>query len=184
MSSFTPSSRGTGKERTEMEKGVITKPKRLEVDSETLTATYGKFTAEPFERGFGTTIGNSLRRVLLSSIQGAAVTSLRIEGVSHEFSTLPGDEGGHRGLRPQRQAAARASCTAASRGRSASTPPARGDVTGGRHQHRPARRGAQQGPAPGDAQRRRQAQGRDDRQARPRLLRRPSATRRRASRSA
>lgn len=73
-----------------MEKGVITKPKRLEVDSETLTASYGKFTAEPLERGFGTTIGNSLRRVLLSSIQGAAVTSMRIEGVSHEFSSLPG----------------------------------------------------------------------------------------------
>jgi len=73
-----------------MELGVITKPKRLEVDSETLTASYGKFTAEPLERGFGTTIGNSLRRVLLSSIQGAAVTSLRIDGVSHEFSSLPG----------------------------------------------------------------------------------------------
>ncbi|HEY5998852.1 MAG TPA: DNA-directed RNA polymerase subunit alpha [bacterium] len=73
-----------------MEKGVFQKPKRLEVDSETLTATYGKFTAEPFERGFGTTIGNSLRRVLLSSIEGAAVTALRIEGVTHEFATLPG----------------------------------------------------------------------------------------------
>jgi DNA-directed RNA polymerase subunit alpha len=73
-----------------METGVITKPKRLEVDSESLTASYGKFTAEPLERGFGTTIGNSLRRVLLSSIQGAAVTSLRIDGVSHEFSSLPG----------------------------------------------------------------------------------------------
>jgi len=73
-----------------MEIGVITKPKRLEVDSESLTAAYGKFTAEPLERGFGTTIGNSLRRVLLSSIQGAAVTSMRIDGVSHEFSSLPG----------------------------------------------------------------------------------------------
>jgi DNA-directed RNA polymerase subunit alpha len=73
-----------------MEKGVYQKPKRLEVDSETLTATYGKFTAEPFERGFGTTIGNSLRRVLLSAIEGAAVTALRIEGVTHEFATLPG----------------------------------------------------------------------------------------------
>jgi len=73
-----------------MEKGVFTKPKRLEVERETLTDHYGKFVAEPFERGFGTTIGNSLRRVLLSSIQGAAVTSVRIEGVSHEFSTIPG----------------------------------------------------------------------------------------------
>ncbi|MBI3610652.1 MAG: DNA-directed RNA polymerase subunit alpha [Nitrospirae bacterium] len=65
-------------------------PQKLEVETETLTSTYGKFFAEPFERGFGTTIGNSLRRILLSSIAGAAVTSLKIEGVLHEFSTLPG----------------------------------------------------------------------------------------------
>ena len=68
----------------------LIKPKRLQVDSDTLTDTYGKFTAEPFERGFGTTMGNSLRRVLLSSLQGAAITSLRIKGVLHEFSTVPG----------------------------------------------------------------------------------------------
>lgn len=65
-------------------------PKKLEVDETTLTHTYGKFVAEPFERGFGTTLGNSLRRVLLSSIVGAAVTSVKIEGVLHEFSTIPG----------------------------------------------------------------------------------------------
>ncbi len=65
-------------------------PAKVEVEKETLTKTYGKFFAEPFERGFGTTIGNSLRRVLLSSIVGAAVTSIKIEGVQHEFSTLPG----------------------------------------------------------------------------------------------
>ena len=65
-------------------------PKRLQVDADSLTATYGKFTAEPFERGFGTTMGNSLRRVLLSSLQGAAITSVRIKGVLHEFSTVPG----------------------------------------------------------------------------------------------
>ena len=66
------------------------KPKRLECDSDQLTPTYGKFTAQPFERGFGTTIGNALRRVLLSSIDGAAVTAVRIEGVLHEFSSIPG----------------------------------------------------------------------------------------------
>ncbi len=66
------------------------KPKRLEVDTETLTATYGKFYAQPFERGFGTTVGNALRRVLLSSIEGAAITAVKIEGVLHEFSSLPG----------------------------------------------------------------------------------------------
>ncbi len=66
------------------------KPKRLDFEPETLTATYGKFYAQPFERGFGTTIGNALRRVLLSSIEGAAITAIKIEGVLHEFSSLPG----------------------------------------------------------------------------------------------
>ncbi|HYX70662.1 MAG TPA: DNA-directed RNA polymerase subunit alpha [Terriglobales bacterium] len=66
------------------------KPKRLAVDTETLTDKYGKFHAQPFERGFGTTIGNALRRVLLSSIEGAAVTAVKIEGVLHEFQSIPG----------------------------------------------------------------------------------------------
>ena len=65
-------------------------PMRIEADKETLSPTYAKFSAEAFERGFGTTIGNSLRRVLLSSLTGAAVTTVRIEGVLHEFSTIPG----------------------------------------------------------------------------------------------
>jgi DNA-directed RNA polymerase subunit alpha len=60
------------------------------VEKETLTPFYGKFTAEPFERGFGITIGNSLRRILLSSLQGAAIASVKIDGVLHEFSTIPG----------------------------------------------------------------------------------------------
>jgi hypothetical protein len=68
----------------------VTNEDILEVDQESLTSTYGKFVAEPFERGFGTTVGNSLRRILLSSLQGAAVTAVRIKGVLHEFSTLPG----------------------------------------------------------------------------------------------
>jgi DNA-directed RNA polymerase subunit alpha len=66
------------------------KPKRLVANTETLTERYGSFTAQPFQRGFGTTIGNSLRRVLLSSIEGAAITAVRIEGVEHEFSPIPG----------------------------------------------------------------------------------------------
>ena len=65
-------------------------PKKLQCDEETLNETYGKFTAEPFERGYGTTIGNSLRRVLISSLEGSAVTSIRVEGVSHEFASIPG----------------------------------------------------------------------------------------------
>ena len=68
----------------------LRKPSQLLVENETLTATYGRFSAEPFENGFGTILGNSLRRVLLSSIQGAAITSLRIKGVLHEFSAIQG----------------------------------------------------------------------------------------------
>lgn len=65
-------------------------PKRLELDAGSASATYGKFIAEPFERGFGHTIGNSFRRILLSSIEGAAIASVKIEGVQHEFATLEG----------------------------------------------------------------------------------------------
>jgi DNA-directed RNA polymerase subunit alpha len=65
-------------------------PRELSADKETLTSSYGRFVAEPFERGFGTTIGNSLRRILLSSIQGAAITQIRIEGKNHEFDTIDG----------------------------------------------------------------------------------------------
>ncbi|MDH5661607.1 MAG: DNA-directed RNA polymerase subunit alpha [Elusimicrobiota bacterium] len=65
-------------------------PKRLICDEETATDSYSKFTAEPFERGYGHTIGNSIRRILLSSLEGAAVTGVKIKGVMHEFSTIPG----------------------------------------------------------------------------------------------
>ncbi len=65
-------------------------PKRVECDEATYTNTYGKFSAAPFERGYGVTLGNSLRRVLLSSIEGSAVTSVKFQGVQHEFSTMPG----------------------------------------------------------------------------------------------
>jgi len=65
-------------------------PRRLAVEGETLTERYGRFSAQPFERGFGTTIGNSLRRALLSSIEGAAITAVKIEGVEHEFSSIRG----------------------------------------------------------------------------------------------
>jgi DNA-directed RNA polymerase subunit alpha len=65
-------------------------PSRVVSDRDTLTDTYGKFTAEPFERGFGVTVGNSLRRILLSSLEGSAVTRVKIQGVQHEISTIPG----------------------------------------------------------------------------------------------
>ncbi len=65
-------------------------PSKVVCDTKSLTSTYGKFVAEPFERGFGTTIGNSLRRVLLSSIEGSAITQVKIAGSQHEFTTLPG----------------------------------------------------------------------------------------------
>lgn len=66
------------------------RPRFIEVDYETLSETYGRFFAQPFERGYGITVGNALRRILLSSIVGAAITAVRIEGVLHEFSTVPG----------------------------------------------------------------------------------------------
>ena len=66
------------------------RPKRLECNTENLSNTYGQFYAQPFERGFGTTVGNAMRRVLLSSIEGAAITAVKIEGVLHEFTSIPG----------------------------------------------------------------------------------------------
>ncbi len=63
-------------------------PNRLQKNEDTATETYAQFTAEPFEAGYGTTLGNSLRRVLLSSLEGAAITSVKIAGVQHEFSTI------------------------------------------------------------------------------------------------
>lgn len=68
----------------------LIRPKLLEVDSEILTNTYGKFVAKPLERGYGITLGNALRRILLSSLQGASVSAVKIDGVLHEFSTIPG----------------------------------------------------------------------------------------------
>jgi DNA-directed RNA polymerase subunit alpha len=87
---------GGAKRRNEVADALMTKnwrdlirPRGLSVDQESLTDTYGKFVAEPLERGFGITLGNALRRVLLSSLQGAAITSIRVEGVEHEFTTIP-----------------------------------------------------------------------------------------------
>ncbi|MBU1964502.1 MAG: DNA-directed RNA polymerase subunit alpha [Proteobacteria bacterium] len=68
----------------------LIQPKRIEIDETTHTAFYGEFSCQPLERGFGTTLGNALRRVLLSSIQGAAIFSVKFDGVLHEFSTIPG----------------------------------------------------------------------------------------------
>jgi DNA-directed RNA polymerase subunit alpha len=68
----------------------LIRPKKLDVDGDSLTDAYGKFTCEPLERGYGITLGNSLRRVLLSSLQGAAITTVRIEGALHEFTSIPG----------------------------------------------------------------------------------------------
>jgi len=66
-------------------------PTRVEKDSVVSTDKYGRFYIEPFERGFGTTVGNSLRRVLLSSLEGSAVTSIKISGVDHEFTSIAGE---------------------------------------------------------------------------------------------
>ena len=68
----------------------LIRPKRIEIDESTHTRFYGEFTCQPLERGFGITLGNALRRVLLSSIQGAAIVSMKVDGVLHEYSTIPG----------------------------------------------------------------------------------------------
>jgi DNA-directed RNA polymerase subunit alpha len=73
-----------------MQESDLIKPKTLDVEDKTLTPTYGRFIGEPFERGFGTTLGNALRRILLSSLPGAAITKVRIQDIVHEFSTIPG----------------------------------------------------------------------------------------------
>ena len=65
-------------------------PSRIECRTIDLSATYGKFVAEPFERGFGSTVGNSFRRILLSSLEGSSITQIKVHGVQHEFTTLPG----------------------------------------------------------------------------------------------
>jgi len=65
-------------------------PRRVEKDTTSLTETFGQFTIQPLERGFGLTLGNAMRRVLLSSLEGAAVSGVRIDNVLHEFSTIPG----------------------------------------------------------------------------------------------
>ena len=65
-------------------------PSMVTCEQETLSATYGKFVAEPFHRGFGTTVGNGLRRILLSSLEGSAVTQIKIHNAQHEFTTIPG----------------------------------------------------------------------------------------------
>src|SRR6185369_7320181 len=65
-------------------------PSNVTCDRASLTSTYGKFVAEPFERGFGVTVGNSLRRILLSSLEGSSITQIKIHGAQHEFTTLPG----------------------------------------------------------------------------------------------
>ena len=70
--------------------GAFEKPSRLKRNEETATGTYAKFVAEPFEIGYGHTIGNSMRRVLLSSLEGAAITSLKVDGAQHEFATIEG----------------------------------------------------------------------------------------------
>ena len=67
----------------------LIRPKKLDVEGESISGSYGKFTCEPLERGYGITLGNSLRRVLLSSLQGAAITTVRIEGALHEFTSIP-----------------------------------------------------------------------------------------------
>ncbi|MBP1658390.1 MAG: DNA-directed polymerase, alpha subunit, partial [Bacteroidetes bacterium] len=70
--------------------GTIQMPEKIHLDEATHSATFGRFIVQPLEKGFGVTIGNSMRRVLLSSLPGYAITAFRVDGVAHEFSTIPG----------------------------------------------------------------------------------------------
>src|SRR3989304_7449312 len=81
----------------------LIKTRRIEVQTDTATFNYGKFVAEPLERGFGTTLGNALRRILLSSLQGGAITSVRIDGGQHEVSTMTGVVGDVTAVVPTRK---------------------------------------------------------------------------------
>ena len=89
----------------------LIKPKRLDAEADTLSATYGKFTAEPLERGFGTTLGSGLRRILLSSLQGAAIVQVKFDGVPHEFSTVPKVEEDVTVAKPKRKTTTRKRAT-------------------------------------------------------------------------
>src|SRR5438105_3623985 len=89
MSTASPQSGNPATSYTARNWRELIRPRKLEVDPENMSATYGRFTCEPLERGFGTTIGNGLRRILLSSLQGSAIVGVKIEGALHEFTTLP-----------------------------------------------------------------------------------------------
>ena len=153
------------------------KPKRLVANTETLTDRYGMFTAQPFERGFGTTIGNSLRRVLLSSIEGAAITAVRIEGVAHEFSPIPGVvEDATDIILNLKQIPFKMTGEGVQH-----RPPAGGaarEVLSGADRNRRRRRGARPQPAHRHGQRGRQAEYRDAAEDRPRLRQRRTELRR------
>ena len=139
------------------------------ITSESVEQNRGTFTIEPLDRGFGYTFGNSLRRVLLSSLAGAAVTSVRIEGVAHEFSTIHGRQGGRHRHRPEPQGRGLPDALRRQRGRGAA----------GRHRpgrdhrqgHRPARRRRDPQPRPAhrDAREENQARAVHDDRPRPRL---------------
>ncbi len=104
-------------------------PSQVACDQATLTGTYGKFVAEPFERGFGVTIGNSLRRIMLSSLEGSAVTRIKLHGAQHEFTTLARRRRGRDRHRAQRQVAGGQEPQPADRG-GADREDTRGVVTG------------------------------------------------------
>ena len=153
-------------------------PSRVICNRETLTDTFGEFHVEPFERGFGHTVGNSLRRILLSSLEGSAITKIKIQGVQHEFSSIPGMVDDITDLVLERQAAGRQEPLRASpddpdRPR----PPRRRH--GGRHPPRRVGRDHQSRPHPLHADRRRAVPPRDDRRERPGLPHRRRGTHRR-----
>ena len=159
------------------------RPKRLEFERETLTDRFGRFYAQPFERGFGTTVGNALRRVLLSSIEGAAVTAVKIDGVLHEFSPIPGVvEDATDIILNLKQVPLKMHVDSTKTLYLRIDKAGRGQ--GARHRDRRRRRNPRAGCAHRDGLRGRQAPHGDAREARPRLRRRPTRTSTRISASA
>ena len=159
------------------------RPKRLEFERETLTDRFGRFYAQPFERGFGTTIGNALRRVLLSSIEGAAITAVKIDGVLHEFSPIPGRRRGRDRHHPEPEADSAQAAQRPHQDADAAGGQARRSA-GARHPGRRRRRDPRAGRAHRHGGRARQAPHGDADEARPRLRRRPTRTSTRISASA
>ncbi len=155
-------------------------PSLVTCDTKTLTATYGKFVAEPFERGFGVTIGNGLRRILLSSLEGSAITQIKVHGAQHEFTTLPGVVEDMTDIVLNVKSLVVKNYSESTQGRADREEPPAASVTGADVQTDEHGRSDQQGPRDRHADRRRAVRDGNGRRKRPRLRARHRAQPQRA----